>query len=349
MSVFLRTGAAAAAAITLAACGGGSDAPDAETGAVNLFTARHYSSDEAVYAAFTDQTGIEVNVIEAPGDLLIERIRADGARSQADVVITVDAGRLWRAEQADLFQPAPELEETLSAVPATLRHPEGDWFGFASRVRGVAYAADRVDPADIQDFTALADEAWRGRICVRSSNNVYNQSLLAGLIESQGEEAAEAWAAGIVANLARAPQGGDTDQIRAIAAGECDVAIVNHYYLARLERSDDPADQEVAEAVDLVIADLAGQGAHVNISGAGLAAGAPNRDNAVRFLEFLLSEEAQRAFAELTNEYPVIEGAAYENPVLDGWGEIDADPVNVNALGANAGQAQRIFDRVGWP
>ena len=353
MLIFLRTAAAAAALFTLAACGGEAGAPgdaaEADAGAVNVFTARHYSSDEAVYEAFREQTGIEVNVIEAPGDLLIERMRADGARSQADVVITVDAGRLWRAEQAGLFQPASELGDVLADVPENLRHPEGDWFGFASRVRGIAYAEDRVDPADIQDFTALADEAWRGRICVRSSNNVYNQSLLAGLIESQGAQAAEAWAAGIVANLARPPQGGDTDQIRAIAAGECDVAIVNHYYLARLERSDDPDNQAVAEAVDLVIADLAGQGAHVNISGAGLAAGAPNRDNALRFLEFLLSNEAQRAFAELTNEYPVMDGAAYDNEVLDGWGAVDADPVNVNALGRNAGQAQRIFDRVGWP
>ena len=347
MSFPLRTAAFSAAALAVSACG--QPAGDPEAGAVNVFTARHYSSDEAVYAAFTEETGIAVNVIEAPGDLLIERVRTDGERSQADVVITVDAGRLWRAEQAGLFQPAPELESALSDVPANLRHPEGDWFGFASRVRAVAYAEDRVDPAEIQDFTDLADEAWRGRICVRSSSNVYNQSLLAGLIEAEGSEAAESWAAGIVANMARPPQGGDTDQIRAVAAGQCDVAIVNHYYLARLERSEDPADAEVAEAVDLVIADLAGQGAHVNISGAGLAAGAPNREQAVAFLEFLLSDQAQRAFAEFTNEYPVIQGAAYENPVLAGWGAVDADPVNVNALGENAGEAQRIFDRVGWP
>jgi iron(III) transport system substrate-binding protein len=347
MSFTLRAAALGAAIVTLSACG--QPAAEDAAGEVNLYTARHYSSDDAVYAAFTEQTGIEVNVIEAPGDLLIERIRTDGERSQADVVITVDAGRLWRAEQAGLFQAAPELADALAQVPENLRHPDGAWFGFASRVRGIAYAVDRVDPAEIQDFTDLADEAWRGRICVRSSNNVYNQSLLAGLIESQGADAAEAWAAAVTANMARPPQGGDTDQIRAIAAGECDVAIVNHYYLARLERSEDPADMEAAEAVELVIADLAGRGAHMNISGAGLAAGAPNRDSAVAFLEFLLSADAQRAFAELTNEYPVVEAAAYDNPVLDGWGAFEADPVNVNALGANAGEAQRIFDRVGWP
>ena len=334
-------------ATLLAGCGQPAD----ETGAgeVNVFTARHYASDQEVYAAFTEETGIAVNVIEAPGDLLIERVRADGDRSQADILVTVDAGRLWRAEQAGMFQAAPELDAALAGVPANLRHPGGDWFGFATRVRGIAYAVDRVDPAQIADFTALSDEAWRGRICVRSSSNVYNQSLLAGLIAAEGAQAAEAWAAGIVANLARPPQGGDTDQIRAIAAGQCDVAIVNHYYLARLERSEDPADLAAAEAVDLVIADLAGRGAHANISGAGLAASAPNRDNAVRFLEYLLTEDAQRAFAELTNEYPVIESVTYDNAVLDGFGVFEADPVNVNALGENAGEAQRIFDRVGWP
>ena len=346
---------AGAALFVLAACGspesGGDAAPagDVEAGEVNLFTARHYSSDDAVYAAFTEQTGIEVNVVEAGGDLLIERVRADGERSPADVVITVDAGRLWRAEQAGLFQPAPELEDALQAVPDNLVHPENDWFGFATRVRGIAYAPNRVDPSEIADFTDLAGEDWRGRICVRSSNNVYNQSLLAALIEAEGVEAAEAWAQGIVRNLARPPQGGDTDQVRAVAAGQCDVAIVNHYYVARLERAEDPADQEVAEAVEFVMADLAGRGAHVNISGAGLAAGAPNRENAVTFLRFLLSAEAQRAFAELTNEYPAAAGAEYDNPVLEAYGEPEADPVNVNALGENAGEAQRIFDRVGWP
>lgn len=349
---------AGAALFSLAACGapdsggdggGDGDGAGSDAGAVNVFSARHYASDEAVYAAFTEETGIAVNVVEAGGDLLIERVRADGERSPADVVITVDAGRLWRAEQAGLFQSAPELEDALADVPDNLVHPENDWFGFATRVRGIAYAADRVDPSQIADFNDLADEQWRGRICVRSSGNVYNQSLLAALIEGEGLEAAEAWAQGIVGNLARPPQGGDTDQIRAIAAGECDVAIVNHYYMARLERSEEATDLEVAEAVDFTMADLAGRGVHVNVSGAGLAAGAPNRENAVAFLQFLLSDDAQRAFAELTNEYPAVAGAAYENPVLDAYGTPQADPVNVNALGANAAQAQRIFDRVGWP
>ena len=342
----LRLIAAGAAAATLTACG--QPATD-NAGAVNIYTARHYASDQAVYAAFTQATGIQVNVMEAPGDLLIERIRADGERSQADVIITVDAGRLWRAEQAGLFQPAPELTDVLASIPVNLRHPDGDWFGFANRVRAIAYAPSRVDPGAISDFTDLADPAWRGRICVRSSSNVYNQSLLAGLIASEGADAAEAWARAVVSNLARPPQGGDTDQIRAIAAGDCDVAIVNHYYLARLKASEDLADRQVGESVDLVFAQLAGRGAHVNVTGAGLAAGAPNRDNALQLLEFLLSDQAQRAFAELTNEYPAMPGVTYDNPVLDGFGAFTAAPVNVNALGENAVEAQRIFDRVGWP
>jgi iron(III) transport system substrate-binding protein len=347
MNALIRLFAAGAIAATLAACG--QPAADDGAGSGNIYSARHYASDDAVYAAFTEATGIQVNVIEAPGDLLIERVRADGERSQADVIITVDAGRLWRAEQEGLFQAAPELEAALANVPANLKHPEGDWFGFSTRVRAIAYSTQRVDPAAIGDFTDLADPAWRGRICVRSSNNVYNQSLLAGLIASIGAEQAEAWAGAIVANMARPPQGGDTDQIRAIAAGQCDVAIVNHYYLARMQRSADAADQGVTQSVDLVIADLAGRGAHTNISGAGLAAGAPNRDNALAFLAFLVSDDAQRAFSELTNEYPAVAGLSYQNPVLDGYGAFTADPVNVNALGENAAEAQRIFDRVGWP
>ncbi len=338
-------------ALTLTACGGTGSEGDGtgDAGEVNIYTARHYASDYAIYEAFTEATGIEVNYIEAGGDLLIERVRLDAERSPADIVITVDAGRLWRAEQVGLFQPAPELNDALADVPSNLKHPEGDWFGFSTRVRGVAYAPDRVDAASITDFTDLADPRFEGRICVRSSGNVYNQSLLAAVINNAGAEAAEAWAQGIVDNLARAPQGGDTDQIRAIVAGECDVAIVNHYYAARLMNSDDAADREVGDAVEFMMPPVAGGGAHVNVSGAGLAANAPNRDNAIAFLEFLLSDEGQRFFPELTSEYPAVDGVSYDNAVLEGFGEVEADPVNVNALGENAAEAQRIFDRVGWP
>lgn len=337
---------------TLSACAepaGNTATETAEARSVNVFSSRHYPSDDAVYARFTEATGIEVNLVEAGGDLLIERVRADGERSPADVLITVDAGRLWRAEQAGLFQAAPELDAMLAELPENVVHPENAWFGFSTRVRGIAYSVENVDPGEIADFTALADPVWQGRLCVRSSDNVYNQSLLAALIATAGAEAAEAWAAGIVANLARVPQGGDTDQIRAIAAGECDVAIVNHYYMARIERSDNPEFVPIAQAVDFRFADVAGSGAHVNISGAGLAVGSPNREEAIELLQFLLTEDAQLAFPELTNEYPIIASTPYENPVLDGLGPVEAADLNVNALGENASEAQRIFDRVGWP
>ena len=206
-----------------------------------------------------------------------------------------------------------------------------------------------MDASQISSFEDLTDPQWQGRICVRSSSNVYNQSLLAAIVAQDGAEAAEAWAQGIVDNMARAPQGGDTDQIRAVAARECDVAIINHYYLARFMRSDNPGDQEIAEQIGVIFADLGDGGAHVNVSGAGLAANAPNRENAIRFLQFLLTDDSQRLFAELTNEYPVIPSVTYDNDVLDAFGAYASDDLNVDELGANAGEAQRIFDRVGWP
>ncbi|PWE17087.1 Fe(3+) ABC transporter substrate-binding protein [Marinicauda salina] len=345
LRIVRRLGLAAAAGFA-AACG----APDSEEAReVNVFSARHYPADETVYAAFTDSTGIEVNVIEAPGDLLIERVRTAGDRSPADIIVTVDAGRLHRAEQAGLFQPAGDLGGALARAPSNLRHPDGDWFGFSVRARVIAYAPDRVDASDVATYEALADPRFRGRVCVRSSNNVYNQSLLAAMIAAEGVEAAEAWADGVVHNFARPPQGGDTDQIRAVAAGQCDVAIVNHYYYARLARSEDPADQDVADAVALSFPSLAGRGTHVNVSGAGMAAGAPHPEAAREFLAYLLSDEAQRIFAEGTSEFPAVEDAAYDNPVLSAYAPFAADTVNVVALGENAAEAQRIFDRVGWP
>lgn len=336
--------ALALCSLALAACGG---ADEQEAGVVNVFSARHYASDDAVYAAFTEATGIAVNVVEADGDLLIERVRADAERSPADVIITVDAGRLYRAAEAGLFQPAG-IEDALESIPASLRHPDDLWFGFATRARVIAYARDRVDPAQIQTYQDLADPRFAGRVCVRSSNNVYNQSLLAALIERLGPEAAESWARGVVENMARPPQGGDIDQIRAVAAGDCDVALVNHYYWARIARSDNPADRAVAEATALIFPSQQSGGTHVNVSGAGLAVGAPNADNAREFLRFLLSEEAQRAFAELTNEFPAVPDTAYDNALLEELDGFEADRLPVNTLGENAAEAQRIFDRVGW-
>ena len=343
MTLRLPLIAALTAGLGLAAC-----SPAEPDAVVNVYSARHYASDQEVFRAFTEETGIRVNLVEAGGDLLIERVRADGGRSPADVIITVDAGRLHRAAEAGLFQPMTGLDDVLARVPDTLEHPEGLWFGFATRARVIVYARDRVDPSEVQTYGALASPAFEGRVCVRSSSNVYNQSLVAGMIAEDGAEAAEAFSAGIARNLARAPQGGDTDQIRAVAAGECDVAIVNHYYLARLANAEDPADRAVGDAVGIVFPDQGRGGTYVNISGAGLAANAPNPEAARALLRFLMTERAQRAFAELTNEFPADPSVTYENTVLDGYAGFEARDLNVNALGDNAAEAQRIFDRTGW-
>lgn len=345
MRISIKSLAAAGACLAAAACGQSVDEDSTET--LTIYSARHYDSDRAVYQAFEDQTGIQIETIEAGGDLLIERMKADGERSGADVVITVDAGRLWRAEQDGLFQPY-DSEIIEERVPESLRHPEGKWFGFAKRARVIAYSQERGTPDEITGYETLADPKWDNRVCVRSSGNIYNISLLAALIERWGDNVAQDWAQGVVRNFARVPSGGDIEQIRAIAAGECDLALVNHYYYARIANSEDAADQEVADAVALNFPEDNG-GVHVNISGAGVAANADNVDAAHQFLEFLLSDEAQRMFAELTNEYPVVASAPYENDVLDGFGEFEADPVNVNTLGENQAEAQRMFDRVGWP
>jgi iron(III) transport system substrate-binding protein len=325
---------------------GDSPVGDPSAQVVNVYSARHYASDEEIYREFTDETGIEVNVIEANADELIERIRSEGENSPADLIVTVDAGRLWRAEQAGLLSPVDSsvLEE---AIPQNLRHPEGKWFGLTQRVRAIVYNEETVDPAELSTYEDLAGEEWADRICIRSSSNVYNQSLVASLIEANGAEATEEWAEGLVENMARSPQGGDTDQIRAVAAGECDIAVVNHYYLARLIASDDAADQQVAEKVGIFFPNQDGRGAHVNISGAGVVATAPHRENAIRFIEFLTTPEAQEIFARGNNEFPVVEGVP-ASEVARSFGEFEADPVNIAVLGENNPEAVRIMDRAGW-
>jgi iron(III) transport system substrate-binding protein len=313
---------------------------------VNVYSSRHYDTDVALYQGFTDETGIEVNLIEGDADQLIERIKAEGRNSPADVLISVDAGRLWRAEDAGLLQPISSavLEER---IPAKLRHPEGEWFGLSQRLRGIVYAKDRVDPGEIASYEDLADPKWEGRICIRSSTNVYNQSLVASMIETNGIEETEAWAKGLVANLARPPQGGDTDQIEAVAAGECDVAVVNHYYLVRLLESDSEEERAVADQVDILFPNQDGRGAHANVSGAGVVATAPNRENAVRFLEYLATPEAQAYFAQGNFEFPVVDGVKLV-PVLEQWREVKTDDVNAAKLGENNPEAVKLMDRAGW-
>lgn len=313
---------------------------------VNLYSARHYDSDQAIYDAFTEETGIEVNLIEGETAALIERIEREGVASPADVLLTVDAGNLWRADQAGIFQPV-ESEVLNERLPEYLRHPEGHWFGFSQRLRVIYYNRENFDPSRISDYEDLAKPEFEGEICIRSSSNIYNQSLLASMIEHHGVEDAEAWAQGVVDNMARDPQGGDTDQIRAVAAGECDLAVGNHYYYVRLLNSEDIADREVARKVGILFPNQDDRGVHANIGGAGVVAHAPNRENAVRFLEFLTSDTAQRIFAEGNHEYPAVDGVL-ASPVLDSWGNLNIDEVNVSVLGENNPEAVRIFDRVGW-
>jgi iron(III) transport system substrate-binding protein len=341
MDSFAAKGLTGAVGLVIALTASGAAAQE-----VNLYSSRHYDTDVALYDAFTEQTGIAVNLIEGDADQLIERIKAEGRNSPADVLITVDAGRLWRADEAGLLQPVSSqvLEE---AIPAELRHPEGKWFGLSQRLRGIVYAKDRVDPSEITTYEDLADPKWQGRVCIRSSTNIYNQSLVASMVEANGVEATEEWAQGLVDNLARPPQGGDTDQIKAVAAGECDVAVVNHYYLVRLMESEAEEDRAVAEEVGIVFPNQDGRGTHANVSGAGVVATAPNQENAVKFLEYLTTPEAQAYFAQGNYEFPAVDGVKLD-PVLEQWGEIKTDAVNAAKLGENNPEAVKLMDRVGW-
>jgi iron(III) transport system substrate-binding protein len=324
-----------------------SSAALAQDQVLNLYSSRHYQTDEALYAGFTKRTGIKINRIEAGEDALIERIRNEGARSPADVLVTVDAGRLWRAEQLGLLQPVKSAELE-ARIPASFREPGGHWFGFSMRARVIAYSKARVRADEVPTYESLADAKWKGRLCVRSSSNIYNLSLMGALIEQLGEAQAEAWAKSVRANMARAPKGGDTDQIKGVAAGECDVAITNHYYYARLARSAKAEDRAIAEKVGIVFPNQAGRGAHVNISGAGVMKNAPNRAAAVRFLEYLASDEAQRYFADGNNEWPVVASVRVVNPALSAFGAFKYDPLNVAVLGRNQPAAQKLYDRVAW-
>lgn len=313
---------------------------------LNLYTARHYQTDEALYDNFTRKTGIKINRIEAGEDAIIERMKQEGARSPADVLMTVDAGRLWRAEQAGLLQPVRSrvLEER---IPLALRHPEGLWFGFSQRARPIFYVKGKVDPATLRNYEDLADPRFKGRICVRSSSAVYNLSLLGSMIAAEGPQKAEQWARGVVANMARDPKGGDTDQLTAIAAGECDLAVANTYYYVRLMKSDKPEQRAVAEKIGVIFPNQGNRGTHVNISGAGVAKNAPHRDAAVLFLEYLASPEAQYYFTNGNNEYPVV-ADTQPNRELASLGAFKKDGLNVALFGRNQGAAQQIYDRAGW-
>jgi len=314
---------------------------------LNLYSSRHYQTDEALYANFTKATGIKLNRIEAGEDPLIERLRNEGAASPADVLVTVDAGRLWRAEQMGLFQPI-ESKVLASRLPENMRNPNNQWFGFSARARVLVYNKSMLKAGEVLNYEDLADPRLKGKVCSRSGGHIYNLSLMSALIEHWGEAKAEAWAKGVVANLARTPRGGDTDQIRAVAAGECAVAISNDYYYARLMRSDSPDDRKVVDATALVYPNQKSFGTHMNVSGAGVIKTSKNRDAAVRYLEYLASDAAQSYFADGNNERPVARGVQINNKALASLGNFKQDTLNISVLGRNQPLAQKIFDRVGF-
>ncbi|NET58665.1 MAG: Fe(3+) ABC transporter substrate-binding protein [Symploca sp. SIO2E6] len=323
----------------------------AQTGVLNLYTSRHYNTDEELYESFTRKTGIKINRIESKAGALIERIKTEGANSPADVFMTVDAGNLWRAAQDGLFKPV-NSEILTSRIPASLRHSEGHWFGFSKRARVIVYNKDLVNPAQLSTYEDLADPKWQGKILIRSSGNIYNQSLIASLVATYGAQIAEEWLRGFKANFARKPEGNDTAQIKACAAGIGELAIANSYYVARLAGSDKPEDQEVASKIGMFFPNQKGKapldrGAHINISGGGLLATAPNPEAGVKFLEHLVSSASQRYFADGNNEYPVVSNVS-ANQVLKSFGSFKSDSINVEAYGEFQPLAVQLMDKVGW-
>ena len=317
----------------------------AEEKTLNIYSARHYQTDEALYGGFTKKTGIKINRIEGKEEELLERLKNEGSNSPADVLITVDASRLAQAHELGLFAPVKStvLE---SRIPAHLR--TDDWFAYSTRARVIVYAKDSVNAEDVRSYADLSNPKLKGKVCTRSGSHPYNLSLMASIIANQGEAQAEAWARGVVANFARAPKGGDTDQIKAVAAGECGVTISNTYYLARLMRSEKAEDQAVVAKVGVVWPDQAGKGTHINVSGGGMLKNAPHKEAAVKFLEYLASDEAQRYFADGNNEWPVVAGLKIANPALDKLGAFKADTLPVGSLAMYRAKAQMIFDRAGY-
>jgi iron(III) transport system substrate-binding protein len=330
----------------LAACTPSGQGSGEDAGTVNVYTHRHYDADKQLFKAFTESTGIRVQVIQAGDDELMARMEAEGERSPCDVFITADAGRLGLAKRRGLLQPV-ESEILQSNIPAHLRDKDGMWYGLTMRARVLAYNRHKVSPGEIRTYDDLTGEAWKGRVLVRSSENVYNQSLLAAMIAHQGAEATEAWARGIVRNMARKPKGGDTDQLLALAEGIGDVAIVNSYYVGKLLSGNDPAHQKAREVIAVAFPSMGEHGTHVNVSGGGVARHAPHREAAISLLEFLSGPEAQRIFAEANMEYPVLPSVPHA-AVLDGFGTFKPDPLDLGVLERFNADAVKLANAAGW-
>jgi len=313
---------------------------------VNVYSGRHYQSDEVLFAEFTEETGIRVNLIKADSDQLITRMELEGADSPADLLITVDAGRLILAGDKGLLQPF-ESDFVEAVVPGALRDANKTWTGLTKRARVLVYHKERVNPAELSSYEDLSLPQWKGRILFRSAQNQYNQTLMASMVAAHGSQEAERWARAIVANMARPPQGNDRDQVKAIAAGAGDVAIVNTYYMGLLLHSTDEAERKVADQVGIFFPNQADRGTHINISGVGLAVHAPNKKNAVRLIEFLLSDHAQQFLAESTYEYPVSSRVGWPQ-LLTQWGSFKADTIQLSNLKGHLQEAMFVFNRAGW-
>ncbi len=318
----------------------------AVAGEINIYSYRQERLIKPQLDAFKAATGIAYNLVTGKADALAQRIKAEGRNTPADVLLTVDAGRLVRARRMDILQ-AVQSEALARAIPARYRDPDGYWFGLGIRARAIFYAVGRVGPSDLSSYEALADPAWKGRVLIRSSSNIYNQSLLASLIHHHGAAEAESWARGMVTNFARRPQGGDTDQLRALAAGVGDIAIANHYYYIRLMASKKRRDRNVVARVKPYWPNQDGRGVHLNISGAAVTRHAKNRENAVRLIEYLAGPDAQRIYADIGHEFPVLAGVA-PSAAIASLGEFNGDGLALRILGENNAEAVRIFDRVGW-
>ncbi len=343
------------ALLTACALAAAAGAVSAQEQVVNLYSARHYSTDEALYSGFTKATGIKINRVDADDAGILARLKAEGSASPADVILLVDAARLYKGEVDGLFQPI-KSKVLNEAIPAQLRSvPTADggvsWFGLSTRARVIVYNKVKVQKADVDTYEELGDAKNKGKLCIRSGSHPYNLSLFGAVMEHVGEQKSEAWLKGVVANLARAPKGGDTDQIKAVAAGECDIAVTNTYYLARLMRSTKAEDVAMVNKVGVVFPNQDTWGTHVNISGGAVARHAKNSANAVKFLEYLASAEAQNYFANGNNEWPTAKGVSIENPALKamtGGTSFKSETIPISAVGANTTKVQQMLDKVGF-
>ncbi|MCC5796989.1 MAG: Fe(3+) ABC transporter substrate-binding protein [Methylophaga sp.] len=313
---------------------------------VNMYSARIEALIKPILDEFTVETGIRVNLVTGGADELLQRLQSEGRNTPADILLTTDAGRLHRAKEAGLLQTF--ASETLEHnIPENYRDPEGYWVGLSMRARPIMYVRGRVDPSTLSSYEDLADPRWKGKICTRSSSNVYNQSLVAAMMAANGEAATEQWARALVSNFARPPRGGDRDQIKAAAAGQCDLVIANTYYLASMLTDNDPAERQAAEVIEVFWPNQQDRGTHVNVSGAGLTAAARNRDAAIALIEFLSGDRAQQWYAEANGEYPVRDDIEI-GEILSQWGDFKADQLDMSILGDNNAQALRLMDRAGW-